>query len=305
MWDKIVAFFMSIIAFFAGLFGINVENKDYTFKNLAYSSHERQVMDLYLPEESDGEVGLVLFIHGGAWIAGDKEGYKEGLRTASDKLGYAAAAINYRYLSENVSLHDIADDIDSALGKIKQVGKERGININKVLLTGSSAGAHLAMFYAYSRKDTAPITPAAVVSYCGPTDLSDDNFYYNADLGVNSELGSFADIANLLSFACGEKFTYENRASAKQALLKVSPVYYVNKNTVPTVINHGKKDTIVPFSNAQALADKFDEYGVKYDFNIYPNSGHGLSEDKENIDIADDLLFEYVGTYLGAEKAAE
>lgn len=305
MWEKIIAFFMSIISFFAGLFGFNVENKDYTFKNLAYGSHERQVMDLYLPEENDGEVGLILFIHGGAWISGDKEGYKGALEVACNDLGYAAAAINYRYLSESVSLHDIADDIGSALAKIKSVGSEKGININKVLLTGSSAGAHLSMFYAYSRKDTAPITPVAVVSNCGPTDLSDDNFYYNSDLGVNSELGSFADIANLFSFAGEESFTYENRVLVKQALLKVSPIYYVNADTVPTVINHGKKDTIVPFSNAQALADKLREYGVTYDFNIYPNSGHGLSEDAENIEIADDLLYKYIKTYLGTEATAK
>lgn len=300
MWEKIVAFFMSIIAFFTGLFGTG-SNKDYVFKNLAYGSHERQIMDLYLPEKSDGEVGLVLLIHGGAWVAGNKDEYKSALKTACDDLGYAAAAINYRYLSETVSLHDIADDIDLALKKIKEKGAEKGININKVLLTGSSAGAHLAMFYAYSRKNTAPITPAAVVSNCGPTDLSDDNFYYNADLGVNSELGKFEDIAYLFSCAGGQKFTYETRATAKEALLKVSPIYYVSADTVPTVINHGQKDTIVPFSNATAIVEKFKEYGVKYDFNIYPNSGHSLNNDEANRKIADDLLFKYLATYLGKE----
>ena len=300
MWEKIVAFFMSIIAFFTGLFGAG-SNKDYVFKNLAYGSHERQIMDLYLPEKSDGEVGLVLLIHGGAWVAGNKDEYKSALKTACDDLGYAAAAINYRYLSETVSLHDIADDIDLALKKIKEKGAEKGININKVLLTGSSAGAHLAMFYAYSRKNTAPITPAAIVSNCGPTDLSDDNFYYNADLGVNSELGKFEDIAYLFSCAGGQKFTYETRATAKEALLKVSPIYYVSADTVPTVINHGQKDTIVPFSNATAIVEKFKEYGVKYDFNIYPNSGHSLNNDEANRKIADDLLFKYLATYLGKE----
>ena len=299
MWKKIVAFFMSIIAFFTGLFGL--ENKEYVFKNLSYGSHERQVMDLYLPEKNDGEVGLVLLIHGGAWISGNKDEYKSALKTACDDFGYAAAAINYRYLSETVSLHDIADDIDLALKKIKEKGAEKGININKVLLTGSSAGAHLSMFYAYSRKDTAPITPAAVVSNCGPTDLSDDNFYYNADLGVNSELGDFEDIAYLFSCAGGQKFTYETRSTAKEALLKVSPIYYVNSDTVPTVINHGQKDTIVPFSNATAIVEKFKEYGVKYDFNVYPNSGHSLNKDEENRKIADDLLFKYLATYLGKE----
>lgn len=303
MWEKIVAFFMSIIAFFTGLFGL--ENKEYVFKNLSYGSHERQVMDLYLPEENDGEVGLVLFIHGGAWVSGNKDGYKNALRTACNDLGYAAAAINYRYLSESVSLFDIADDIDLALKMIKEKGNEKGININKVLLTGSSAGGHLSLFYAYSRKNTAPITPVAVVSNCGPTDLSDDNYYYNADLGMNSELGAFEDIAYLFSCASGQKFTYETRASAEEALLKVSPVYYVDSGAVPTVINHGQKDTIVPFSNAKSLAEKLEAKGIPYDFNIYPNSGHGLDKDEANTEIADDLLYEYVFTYLGKEATAK
>lgn len=308
MWEKIVAFFMSIIAFFASLFGFGGSGDSgngYTFKNLAYGSHERQVMDLYLPEENDGEVGLILFIHGGSWIAGDKEGYEGVLKVASAELGYAAAAINYRYLSETTNLHGIADDIDLSLKKIKEKGAEKGININKVLLTGSSAGAHLAMFYAYSRKDTAPITPAAVVSNCGPTDLSDENFFYNQDLGVNNALGDEEFVSLLFSYACGQTFTYAERASAKEALLKVSPIYYVSENTVPTVINHGQKDDVVPYSNATAIVEKFEEYGVTYDFNIYPNSGHDLASDEANIKIADDLLYKYIKTYLGAEATAK
>lgn len=301
MWEKIVAFFMSIIAFISSFFGISI-NKCNVYNDLAYGTNERQVMDLYLPKESDGEVGLVLFIHGGAWVAGNKDGYESALKTACKDLGYAAAAINYRYLSEDVSLHDIADDIDAAIAKIKQTGEENGININKVLLTGSSAGGHLAMFYAYSRKDTAAITPVAVVSNCGPTDLTDDNYFYNKDLDTKSDLGDYETIATLFSYACGKSFTYETRAEAKQALLEVSPIYYVDENTVPTVINHGQKDTVVPFSNAAALAKKFDECGVSYDFNIYPNSNHGLNNDDECEKKADTLMYQYLETYLGKEK---
>ncbi len=306
MWEKIVAFFMSIIAFFASLFGLGGSDNDgYTLKNLAYGSHERQIMDLYLPKENDAEVGLILFIHGGGWVSGDKDVYKDALKTACNDLGYAAAAINYRYISETEDLHDVADDIDLALKKIKEKGAEKGINIGKVLLTGTSAGAHLSMFYAYSRKDTAPITPAAVVSNCGPTDLSDENFFYNKDLNVNNGLGDEEFISLLFSYACGKTFKYSERATAKEALLKVSPIYYVSEKTVPTVINHGQKDNIVPFSNATAIVEKFDEYGVKYDFNIYPNSDHSLGDDEANIDIADDLLIKYVKTYLGTEATAK
>ncbi|MBQ8503091.1 MAG: alpha/beta hydrolase [Clostridia bacterium] len=306
MWERIVAFFMSIIAFFAGLFGIDMEgNSDYVYKNLAYGSHERQIMDLYLPEENDGEVGLVLMIHGGAWIAGDKDAYKDAIKTACNDLGYAAAAINYRYLSEDVDMHDIIDDIGASLSKIKETAAGKGITINKVLLSGSSAGAHLSMLYAYSEKETAPITPAAVVSYCGPTDLTDENYYYNSLLGMNSELGDYEWIAKLFSFACGQDFDYAGRAGAIEALKAVSPLYYVDENTVPTVINHGEKDTIVPYSNATAIVEKFKQCGVAYDFNSYPNSGHELGNDTENAQVADDLLYEYLMTYLGREATAK
>lgn len=302
MWEKIVAFFMSIIAFFAGLFGIDMgqqNNSDYVYKDYAYGSHERQVMDLYLPEENDGEVGLVLIIHGGGWIAGDKEGYEAALKTCCNDLGFAAAAINYRYISETVDMHDIIDDIDASLAKIKETAASKGITINKVLLTGSSAGAHLSMLYAYSQKDTAPITPVAVVSNCGPTDLSDENFF------IDNDLGDEEFVSLLFSYACGQKFTYAERASAKEALKAVSPLYYVDENTVPTVINHGQKDTIVPYSNATAIVEKFEQYGVTHYFNSYPNSGHELGKDEENIDKADDLLYEYLMTYLGRESTAK
>lgn len=300
MWEKIIAFFMSIIAFFASLFGFGAENNsEYVFTDLEYGSHERQVMDLYLPENNDGEVGLVLMIHGGAWIAGDKNGYKSALQVACNELGYAAAAINYRYIGEGVTLHNIADDIEAALGAIKEKGIEKGININKVLLTGSSAGAHLSMFYAYSRADVSPIAPAAVVSDCGPTDLTDENFY------INSTLGDEEFVADLFSFCIGKDFSYSERAEYAEELKAVSPLYYVSENTVPTVINHGQKDTVVPYSNALSIVEKFEECGVTYDFNSYPNSGHGLDSDPDNKKIADDLLYKYIKTYLGAEATAK
>lgn len=300
MWAKITAFIMAIVAFFTSLFGLN-KAEGQPFQNVAYGSDERQVLDLYLPKDSDGEVGLFFYIHGGAWIFGNKDDYFDNIQDICEEYGYAAAAINYRYISDTVSIHDIADDIDLALEKIKSIGEENGITINKALFTGVSAGGHLAMFYAYSRRETAPITPVAVVNNCGPTDLTDDNYYYNSDLGVNGELGSFETISDIFSKGCGKRFTYETRHSAKAELLAVSPISYVDENTVPTVINHGQKDTIVPFSNAQALVNKLKQCGVKYDFNVYPNSGHTLSDDKASKKAANKLLEEYMLTYLGKE----
>lgn len=292
MWEKIVAFFMSIIAFFSGLFGFGGEEKCYEYRNLSYGSHERQVLDLNIPKDNDGEIGLVLFIHGGAWITGDKEGYKSGVKAAAETYGFAGASINYRYISESIDLNDILDDIDLALSCIKQKGEENGVKINKVLLTGDSAGGHLSMLYAYSRAQTAAIKPAAVVSNSGPADLTDENFY------INNAMGDEEYVSLLFSYASGQKFNYADRESAKDALEKVSPVFYVNKDTVPTVINHGMKDSIVPYSNAVTLDAKLTQNGVTHVLNSYPNSDHDLGNDAANKKIANDLLIEYCNKYL-------
>lgn len=294
MRDRIVAFFISIAVFLATFFGFGalVPEKSIEYRNVAYGTHERQVLDLNIPKENDGEVGLVLFIHGGGWIGGDKLVYEEDLKEVSELYGFAAAAINYRYVSEEYDLNDIMDDINSALALIKQKGEENGVNISKVLLTGGSAGGHLSLLYGYSRAETAPIKPAAVVDNCGLTDLNDESYY------VANGLGSDEQIAELFSWAIGETFTYEERASKKELLEKFSPLHYVNENTVPTVINHGMKDNVVPYSNAISLEKKLTEYGVVHVLNAYPESGHGLDSDKENLKTASDLFYSYCQAYL-------
>ena len=294
MGGRITAFLTSIIIFVGAFFGIDatIPEKSVRYRDLAYGSHERQTLDLNIPTDNDGEIGIVLFIHGGAWIAGDKYVYEGCLNDVSDICGYASAALNYRYIDENTDVFDIMDDVDAALALIKQKGEENGVSINKVLITGGSAGAHLSLLYAYSRADTAPIEPVAVVSNCGPTDFTDENYY------IDNGLGDDDAIAELFSHACGQVFTYENRDSAREALEKASPLYYVSESTVPTVINHGMVDIVVPYEDALRLDEKLTEYGVVHTFNSYPNSGHGLDSDKENQKIASKLFYGYCDTYL-------
>ncbi len=291
MWERIVAFFMSIIAFFAGLFGIDIDKSINKLENVSYGTEERQVLDLYIPKENDGEIGLVLLIHGGAWIAGDKSSYTDAVKDLCKTYGVAGATINYRYLSETVTMADIIDDVDAAVQKIKQLGQDNGVNINKMILGGHSAGGHLSMLYAYSQRETAAITPVAVADYCGPTDFLDENFYaYNA-LGVDT-------VINLMAWSTGENVTANNISEFEKELKASSPLYYVDENTVPTIISHGKQDTIVPYSNAVSLDKALTDSGVKHDFIIYENSGHGLDKDEDAETRSYELLVEYISEYL-------
>lgn len=265
----------------------------YVFENVSYGENERHTLDLYIPRENNGEVGLILMIHGGAWIGGDKDGYTDAIKNWSDNHGYAATAINYRYLSYEVSFDDILDDIELALKCIKEKGRKVGVDINKVILTGHSAGGHLSMLYAYSRKDTAPIEPVAVADYCGPTDLLDPNFYNE---NATEDLKNlYTQIASLVY---GEPLTLEQAYLANDILRKASPIYYVDESTVPTVINHGTKDDVVPYTNATSLEAKFAEFGVEYIMNPYPNSGHGLESDTESQMKSEEYFLQYADKYM-------
>ena len=292
MFNRIISIIMSAFLSFFNWIGVmlGMENT-YKFENVSYGTHERHTLNLYIPADKES-VGLVLMIHGGAWIGGDKADYAGEVERVLG-MGYAVASVNYRYISDDVDLIDVTDDIQLAVAKIKELSEKRGIEINKMVLTGVSAGGHLAMLYAYSRDDDSAIKPVAVLNYCGPTDLSDDAYYFDNGLGD----GEY--VAQVLSWACGYKHTFATREEAKEALWNVSPLKYVDENTVPTVINHGVKDNIVPFSNAVSLRDKFDTLGVTYVFNAYPNSGHGLNEDAENTDKSYELYSEYLETYRG------
>lgn len=293
MWNKIIAFFMSVIAFIASILGLGqlVAEKDFTsFEDTSYGPHERNVLDLYLPKDT-AETGLILFIHGGAWVAGDKSSYTSAAKDWCNQYSVAAATINYRYLSPDVTMADITDDIDAAVSKIKELAEENGIKIGKMLLTGHSAGGHLSMLYAYSKADTAAITPAAVANYCGPTDLNDPNFFINNDLGTDNVL-------MLLSYSTGIDITQENIDEYRDEIAAFSPITYVDENTVPTIINHGMTDTVVPYSNAVSLDEKMTQYGVNHVFNTYPDSGHGLDNNKDNEDYAYALAVEYMREYV-------
>ena len=292
MLQKIVSVLISLIVSVLNFFGITFSEREiYEIRDASYGEHERNTFNLYLPADQK-ENGLVLLIHGGAWVVGDKAEFDSRLEEIAYDMGYACAAVNYRYISDDVDLSDIMDDIQSAVSVIKTIAQNRGINLNKMLLSGGSAGGHLSLLYAYSRDDVSAIKPSAVVSYCGPTDLSDDAYYFDNGLG-DSEF-----VAEVLSWAGGYKHTFATREEAKEALWEVSPLKYVDENTVPTVINHGMVDNIVPFSNAVALDAKLTELGIEHIFNAYPNSGHGLDNDAYNQEYAEELFKQYIVTYL-------
>ena len=257
--------------------------------------NRRQTFDLVIPEGLSGSAGLVLCIHGGGWVEGDKGAYADSLTQLSGEKGFAAAGMNYRYVSETVGFADILDDVSAALAAIREAGAACGVDFDRVLLTGISAGGHIALLYAYTRKDAAPIRPVCVVELCGPTDL-EDGFYYADDNSVNRAVGP-AYFRGIISNGAGYPVDPDDLAAAAPALRRDSPVRHVGADAVHTVFGHGERDGIVPYRNALDLDAALTANGVEHTFVSFPDSGHGC-EDRASMKKMMELFFGCADRYL-------
>lgn len=258
------------------------------YSNMQYGENSINYLDICIPKNKTGNVGLILMIHGGGWIAGDKDCYTSSIKEYCNEKEYVTAAINYRYADgKTITYDEILNDITAALIKIKDLAKDNNIEVDKMLITGGSAGAHLSLLYAYSMMEFSPVKPVAVLSFSGPTCFTDENFYKNGN-----------DITKMVSKITGVDMLKHSIKSVEPFLQKASPLSYVNKLTVPTILCHGALDSVVPYSNATALDSKLTSCGVEHTFITFPNSNHGLESDIECMNYANKLLFEYCEKYL-------
>ncbi len=289
----LLAAFFGIL--FAGYIRYLPRNRIFLDQYYTAARSPRQTFDLVIPKSASGSTGLILCIHGGGWVEGSKDEYTKTLMQVSEEKGFAAACMNYRYVSETVGFEDVLDDVTSALEAIRETGGKYGVHFDKALLTGISAGGHLSLLYAYTRQDTAPVKPVCVVELCGPTDL-ENAFYYSEENSVARAVGT-AYFRNIISHGVRYPISLEDFDSARPALQKYSPVNCIDENTVPTVFGHGEQDEIVPYQNAVDLDAKLTEHHVEHTFVSFPNSGHGC-EDKASMSKIMALFFDYAEKYL-------
>lgn len=310
IFQKIIAFLMAIFTFIASLF--TGGSKAVKFLDVSTGDHALQAFDLYLPKQpADGfdTHGVVVYIHGGGWCEGDKK----DMRSTCENLaagGYTAAAtLNYRMLANEangIDYTDMLDDIDAALEKIKAIGAENGYTINRAALIGSSAGAHLAMLYSYSRGQSAPLDIRFVCSMVGPADFTDREFYTG---GNESEVNWKYKIVSLLIGLDYPRvsLTADNLDEYSAQLLAASPVNYITAGCAPSLLEYGSKDILVPVSNADRLVAKLTDAGARFDYVNYPNSGHGLDSELDKgegspSERANTLIWQYFENYLVPES---
>ena len=237
-------------------------------ENISYGEAERHKFDMFIPTNPVTDSGIILFIHGGGWVEGDKSVHKPDAEYFCNK-GYIAASINYRYVTESINVTDVIEDVTAALKKIKAVCREYGFNPEKLIVSGGSAGAHLSLLYAYTKSSISPLIPVAACVYCPAVDCYASDFL----MGI---AGEFEDWKyEVLSKCCGIKITKDNFTEELQqkALKNISPIEYVSENSVPTAVFAGKEDALVPFSHIKRFLTCLDAVNVKNDLVVYEKSG--------------------------------
>src|SRR5437868_4772034 len=143
------------------------------------NGHERNKLDLFVPESADGPLPLIIWVHGGGWQAGSKDGCPP-LRGGHTQRGYAVASINYR-LSGHAPFPAQIEDCKAAIRWLRAHAKEYNLDPKRFGVWGSSAGGHLVALLGTSGDVKEFDVGAnldqssrvqAVCDYFGPTDFT-------------------------------------------------------------------------------------------------------------------------------------
>ena len=253
-----------------------------------YDGSAANVFDIYIPSEAlgrkDKSVGIVLYLHGGFFVKGDKDDIKNDMLSFSASNPYITASMNYTLLPSSISsatkekdksVYRILDEINAAITAIKNYLVSLGFDQSKlsVALQGEDAGAHLAMLYSNTRQNDSSIPLKFVVNKSGLVKVDKECFVYYKDVSLRGEGIDSADIAyqkqidnlqyvtngnvevndyyflNIINVACGSPYSTLKMASAVNVDLSGKTDSDVYKSLVN---DYGKSispvDTLTTFS---------------------------------------------------------
>ncbi len=231
--------------------------KQQTLYGIKYGSDTRNVMDISLPANRDSTTPVVVLVHGGAWVLGDKSYFLQEIEQFA-KAGIACATINYRYASYLTHVHhpDLPNDIKTAIDFIASKKGKWQVSDNRFGVCGHSAGGQLALITAFAFNDG---RIKACGSWAGPVDF------------IDKEQLSITGAHEIFKTYVGTGLSSTTDTSKYK---EASPYWTVNSNSVPTLLIYGTEDIGVPYSNALKMKSKLDSLGIQNSLTTLTGANH-------------------------------
>lgn len=232
-------------------------------RNIPYGNHTLQVLDVLIPP-SDPPYPIVVYFHGGGFLAGSKESYTRICRTLASHH-YLTCNVNYRLAPKcnfPAQLHDVA----AALTWVIKNADEYGGDTTKIFLAGDSSGAYLTSWYATALHKTELFDAFDIENTMQWTSLRGLVLFYGiVDLEKVITTG-FPFMKLLMDFLGLDPETYKKR------LYLSSPIHHISKKLPPVFICAGERDSLFPQS--VTLEKVLKEHQVPHTSLFFPRDSY-------------------------------
>lgn len=247
-----------------------------------------QKLDLYLPGEGDGPFPLIVYIHGGAFMHGDKRQIVVAPFLLGLERGYAVASLNYR-LSGEATFPAGIQDVKAAIRWLRRSAGDHLLDGERFAVCGDSSGANFAAMVGltagrpeFDDPDLGDLDCScavqAVVDWFGPTDFLRMDTQL-AESGL--EPRDHGQPGSPESLFLGARI-----ADVPEKVRQADPITYAHAAAPPFLIQHGRQDNVVPWQQSAELAEALKASGAAtVDLGILEQAGHGdpLFRSEENM----------------------
>ena len=272
----------------SSLLQISDINESIFLNQVAYGLDPRQTLEIeYRPNDAN-PTPMVLFIHGGSWISGDKSVMRRYQQQVVD-AGYGYVSMNYRFIMTGATYLDMLDDIQLVIQFLKDFASDLNVDTTRMAMVGESAGAHLAMLYAY--RNVSPIPIEFAMALVPPVDFTDPGYLSFGDPTVQLFLANGLMATSLI----GPEDLVAN--GYPDAWMDASPIHHLS-TAIPTLIGYAGLDELIPLSNMEGFLMAATAINAPIEAIFFPNSGHSLSNDPDKLSELLATFFMYLNNFL-------
>lgn len=236
--------------------------------NLRYGPDKSHRMDAYVPR-SDPPYPILVFVHGGGWVAGDKAAYARICRSFAAR-GYLVFCVSYR-LAPRAKYPAAMQDTAAAVRWIYDHAWAFGGQRSAVFLAGDSAGAHLACWYALALGKPQLAAEAAIGRTIPRESLRGLLLFYGVyDVGQVIEAG-FPFVSSLAWCLLGD-----DPKLAARRVEAASPRRHVGPGAPPMLLCAGEPDPLC--RQSIAMAGALRRHGVPHKLLIFDRRRHPAAQ---------------------------